>query len=157
MTQKDVNDSSTPGSFELREDAASKCLNDLLRHEIAAAAMYEKAAKKVKGEERIAFEQNRWSHVVSAVALGQMIRDHGAAPASGAGRWQLASSLVAGSAVLSQGLALRALHETEHRISEAMEHRLDDLPYRDRERVEADILPLQRECEQRARSILVAA
>jgi demethoxyubiquinone hydroxylase (CLK1/Coq7/Cat5 family) len=133
---------------------SNRSLRDLLRRELAAAAMYEKATQRVKGEERIALEQNRWSHVVRAVALGQLIREHGDAPPSTAGAWSLAATLVGSSAALSQKLALRAVHEAEHLISDSLESGLSHLSTGDRMRIESDILPQQRESEERARRIM---
>lgn len=141
-----------------RDDRRShRSLRDLLRRELAAAAMYEKAVQRVRGAQRIALEQNRWSHVVRAVALGQIIREHGDAPPATAGPWTVASSLVAGSAALSQKLALRAVHEAEHLISDSLASGLEQLALPDRLRIETDILPQQRESEERARRILAAA
>ena len=152
MTTIDSHDQTPP-----RDDAdvrSNRSLRDLVRRELAAAAMYEKATKRVKGEERIVLEQNRWSHVVRAVALGQLMREHGDAPPATAGPWSLVATLVGGSAALSQKLALRAVHEAEHLISGSLESGISHLSPGDRRRVETDIVPEQRESEERARRIM---
>ena len=143
-------------SDEGHDIRSERSLRALLRRELAAAAMYEKATARVVGEERIALDQNRWSHVVRAVALGQLIREHGDAPPPTAGPWSLAATVVGSSAALSQKLALRAVHEAEHLFTDSLEHGLAHLSSSDRKRVEDDIVPAQRESEERARRLVDA-
>ena len=92
-----------------------RLLNRLLRTELAAAAVYEKALTHVDDPvDRQVLQENRTSHATRAVMLGQLIERQGGKPVHRAGplSW-IGKLLEAGASMLGRETLMRSLREAE--------------------------------------------
>lgn len=92
-----------------------RLLNRLLRTELAAAAVYEKALTHVDDPaDRKVLQENRTSHATRAVMLGQVIERQGGKPVHRAGPLSFIGKLLeAGASMLGRDALMRSLREAE--------------------------------------------
>ena len=92
-----------------------RLLNRLLRTELAAAAVYEKALTHVDDPaDRKVLQENRTSHATRAVMLGQLIARQGGKPVHRAGPLSWIGKLVeAGASMMGRDTLMRSLREAE--------------------------------------------
>jgi uncharacterized protein (TIGR02284 family) len=105
-----------------------RCLNSLLRGELAATETYQQALAKV-GNDTGAAELRRLhdEHRDAANTLRQHIREHGGTPGHGSGAWGAFAKSVEGTAkIFGQTAAMKALKEGEEQGISDYEKALKD-------------------------------
>lgn len=92
-----------------------RLLNRLLRTELAAASVYEKALTHIDDPaDRQVLQENRTSHATRAVMLGQLIERQGGKPVHQAGPLSWIGKLIeAGASMMGRDALMRSLREAE--------------------------------------------